>query len=299
MKVLLTGANGLLGQHLIRELLKRNEEVYAIGKGADRNAIGGTIGYRYYEADITDGLRMNEIAEEVEPDILIHAAAITQVDECELDKPGCYNANVTATRFLIDAIKPFNAKIIFLSTDFIFDGTGGPYKEDAIPSPVNYYGSTKVQAEKAVMESGLPYAILRTILVYGSTIAGTRPNILTWAISNLKQGNAIKVVTDQQRTPTFIEDLVQGVLLAMQPGKEGIFHIGGKEELSPYDIVIRVAQRLNLNQQLISKADSSNFTQPAERPLRTGFDISKAEKELGYSPKSFEEALEIVIKKFE
>src|SRR5690606_41233611 len=135
--------------------------------------------------------------------------AMTQVDECELNKPDCYNSNVTATRFIIDALKPYHSKIIYLSTDFVFDGKSGPYKEEDPTNPVNYYGSTKVQAEKAVQESGLPYAMVRTILVYGSTIPGTRKNIRSWIIEKHKNGHPVKEHADQILEPTYMVERAQ------------------------------------------------------------------------------------------
>ena len=285
MKVAVTGSNGLLGQHLVSELIKKGIAVYAISKGPDRNPVGGQTGYYYFNLDIRDGVQVKEAIEKIQPDILVHAAAMTQVDDCELNKPDCYNSNVTATRFLIDAIKPFGTKIIFLSTDFVFDGKTGPYTEEDIPSPVNYYGSTKVQAEKAVQESGLPYAIVRTILVYGSTIPGTRANILTWLTENLENGKTIKVVADQIRNPTHVEDLAKGIILIIEKQKEGIYHIGGSQTLSVYDMAIKLAERNNYDKSLIQKVDASVFSQPAERPLVTGLDISKAKRELGYEVK--------------
>jgi dTDP-4-dehydrorhamnose reductase len=287
MKIAVTGSNGLLGQHLVQELLRKGYEVHAISRGEDRIPLGGQSGYYYYNADIRDGVRMKELMDAIRPEVMIHCAAMTQVDECELNKPDCYNSNVTATRFIIDALKPYHSKIIYLSTDFVFDGKSGPYKEEDPTNPVNYYGSTKVQAEKAVQESGLPYAIVRTILVYGSTIPGTRKNIRSWIIENLKNGHPIKVVSDQIRNPTHVEDLAKGIVLIIEKHKEGIFHLGGPETMSPYDMAMKIAELGHFDKSLIQKVDASSFSQPAERPKVTGLDISKARKELGYEPREF------------
>src|SRR5215211_4332221 len=166
MKILVTGANGLLGQTIIKHLLEKKYDVVATGRGPDRLAVTPSAPTYYKSIDITDGPAIEQFILEHKPDVIVHAAAMTQVDQCELNKQECYNINVTATRFIIDAAKAIDARFIFVSTDFIFDGNDGPYKEDAQPAPVNYYGSTKMVAEKAVMESGLDYAIARTILVY-------------------------------------------------------------------------------------------------------------------------------------
>lgn len=291
MNIIVTGANGLLGQHLVTALVKFGYGMLALGKGECR--IKDFTG-KYLDLDITDGVAVREVIVSHKPDLIIHAAAMTNVDECEKDKQECYNVNVTATRFLIDAAKEVHSKIIYLSTDFIFDGMTGPYQEEDIMAPVNYYGSTKVAAEKAVMESDLRWAIVRTVLVYGQTVEGTRTNIINWVKSSLEQEKHIKVVSDQFRTPTFVDDLVTGIMLLIEKNLDGIFHISGKEEMTPYDMAIETAKFLKLDESLIEKVDSSTFSQAGLRPAKTGFRIDKARKELGYEPRSFRESLEIM-----
>ena len=290
MKVLVTGANGLLGQELINLLLKKDLEVIATSKGPSRLDI--PVGERllYKDLDITDGLSSHKTLTEYKPDIIIHAAAMTHVDECELNKIDCYNINVTATRFLIEAAKEINARFIYVSTDFIFDGSSGPYKEEDEPKPLNYYGSTKLSAETEVIESGLEWTIVRTVLVIGNAQAN-RSNIINWVKEKLEKGEKIKVVDDQFRTPTYTEDLAKGILLIVEKGAQGIFHISGKDLLTPYQIAIKAAEHFRLDNSLIEKADVTSFSQPALRPPRTGFYIDKARKELGYEPLSFDEGL--------
>ena len=294
MKILLTGANGLLGRHLVKKLAEKGYEVIATAKGESKiNSIGnGKV--KFFSLDITDGAAVNKLMNEVKPDVLLHTAAMTQVDECELNKIDCWNTNVTATRFLIDSAKETKSRIIFISTDFVFDGLHGPYKEEDEPNPVNYYGSTKLAAEKAVIQSGLDWAIVRTVLVVGNTEDGQRQNILTWVKEKLEKGETIKVVDDQVRTPTYVEDLADGIILILEKKSKGIFHIAGKDTLTPYQIARQTAEFLKLNSKLIEKSDASNFTQAALRPPTTGFKIDKAKKELSYQPHSFNEILKEV-----
>jgi len=294
MKVLLTGANGLLGRHLVKKLAEKVYEVIATAKGESKiNSISnGKV--KFFSLDITDGAAVNKLMDEVRPDVLLHTAAMTQVDECERNKIDCWNTNVTATRFLIDSAKETKSRIIFISTDFVFDGLHGPYKEEDEPNPVNYYGSTKLAAEKAVIQSGLDWAIVRTVLVVGNTEDGQRQNILTWVKEKLEKGETIKVVDDQVRTPTYVEDLADGIILILEKKSKGIFHIAGKDTLTPYQIARQTAEFLKLNSKLIEKSDASNFTQAALRPPTTGFKIDKAKKELSYQPHSFNEILKEV-----
>lgn len=291
MKIMVTGANGLLGQVLIKQLVEKKYPVVATGKGPGRLIVAALEGYEYKELDITDGPAVEEFVLYEKPSLIVHAAAMTQVDQCELDKQACYNVNVTATRFLLDAAKAVKARFIFVSTDFIFDGNNGPYKEDDEPAPVNYYGSTKLVAEKAVMESGLDWAIARTILVYGSVPTTGRTNIIAWIKQSLQNKVQIKMVTDQLRTPTFVHDLAAGIILMIEKNAKGIYHLSGEEKMTPYEMAVETAKFFGYDEGLIAKSSSPDIRQPAVRPPRTGFDISKAKKELGFQPVTFSEGL--------
>jgi dTDP-4-dehydrorhamnose reductase len=289
MKVLVTGANGLLGQELIDVLIRKNYQVIATSKGPSRlREYAGKITYE--DLDITDGLASHEVITRHRPDVIIHAAAMTQVDQCELHKIECYNINVTATRFIVEAAREIQCKLIYVSTDFIFDGSSGPYKEEDEPRPLNYYGSTKLSAETEIIESGLDWSIVRTVLVIGKAEAN-RSNIISWVKQKLEKREKIKVVDDQFRTPTFTEDLAKGIALVIEKNAHGIYHISGKDLLTPYEIALKTAEHFHLDNSLIEKADATSFSQPALRPPRTGFKIDKARKDLGYEPITFDEGL--------
>jgi dTDP-4-dehydrorhamnose reductase len=221
---------------------------------------------------------------------------MTQVDDCERNKDACWDTNVAATRYLIQAAEKYNAFFVFLSTDFIFDGLEGPYREDDPPNPLSYYGASKVAAERMIKNSKLPWAIVRTVLVYGTAIDMQRSNIITWVKNNLQQGKKIKVVDDQWRTPTLVQDLAEGCKLVADKQATGVFHISGSEMLTPYEMAVQTAQFFKLDLRLIEKVNAKSFVQPAKRPAKTGFVIDKAVQELGYQPRSFAEGLEIVAK---
>jgi dTDP-4-dehydrorhamnose reductase len=296
MKVLVTGANGLLGQHLIKLLIDTTaHDVIATGRGESRIPFTTSPRYSYFPLDITDGMEVASFMDFHLPDIIIHTAATTQVDICEADQVACYNTNVTATRFLVSAAESTKARFIYISTDFVFDGLEGPYTETSVPGPINYYGSTKLAAEKSVMESGLNWCIARTVLVYGNIFTGNRSNIISWVQENLENGKKIKVVSDQWRTPTYVKDLAKGILLAIEKNATGIYNISGEEMLSPYDMANATAGYLQLDKTLIEKVDASTFSQPAKRPAKTGFIIDKAKQELGFKPLSFEEGMKSML----
>lgn len=296
-KVLVTGANGLLGQKLIG--LLRNDisvELIGTGKGASRLPESWAGSYTWMELDITDREEVLEVFAATKPDSVIHTAAMTQVDDCEKDREGCRILNVDAVKYVIEACEKQDSHLIHLSTDFIFDGEDGPYTEEAVPNPVNYYGETKLEAEYLLLASNIRWAIVRTVLVYGIAQDMSRSNIILWVKKSLEQGKTILVVNDQWRTPTLAEDLAEGCILIMKKGATGIFNISGADFLTPYDMAIQTAEYFGLDKSLITESDSKLFTQPAKRPARTGFNIDKAKKELGYSPKSFLAGIGILAK---
>lgn len=294
--LLVTGANGMLGRQLIGRLLAdRAYRILATGKGLCRLPFATGERFAYHEMDITDGVSVTDFILNEKPAAIIHAAAMTQPDPCELDPIACWNVNVTATRFIMDAAAAIGSFLIYISTDFVFDGAAGPYRETDMPCPVNYYGSSKLAAEKAVMASPVDSCILRTVLVYGKALSGMRPNLVSWVKDSLEQGTPIKVVCDQWRTPTYVDDLARAVLLALERRPKGIYHVSGNEGMSPYDMALRVAAQMGKDASGISRVDASTFTQPAQRPMRTGFIIEKATRELGFVPRRFDDALREIL----
>jgi dTDP-4-dehydrorhamnose reductase len=223
---------------------------------------------------------------------------MTHVDECEKHQEACYRANVLATKYLIAAAEKIQSHFIFVSTDFIFSGLNGqnPYTEEAKPDPVNYYGQTKLDGEELLKHTNLKWAIARTVLVYGLANDLSRSNIILWVKSSLEAGKQIQVVDDQVRTPTLAEDLAAGCILMAEQGATGIFNISGSELLTPYQMAMETADYFGLNQELIVRTDSTKFTQPARRPMKTGFVIEKAKNQLGYRPKTFREGISILAK---
>jgi len=294
MKVLITGANGLLGQKLVDLYsLMPHHEVLATGKGECRFPIvANTISYA--TLDITNQQEVISVFESFRPNVLIHTAAMTNVDECETDKKGCWQLNTKAVGYLITASEKIDCHIVHVSTDFIFDGTHGPLMETALPNPINYYGESKLEAEKFIMKSACTWAIARTVLVYGITHNMSRSNIILWVKNSLERGTKIKVVDDQWRTPTLAEDLANGCYLLAENKSTGIFNISGKDFLTPYDMAIMTAEYFNLDKSLIEKTDGSKFQQTAKRPPKTGFIIDKASNILGYQPHSFKEGIAIL-----
>ncbi len=294
-KILITGSNGLLGQKLVHHLVNKQVEVLATSKGENRIAM--KKGYRYLPLDITDKEAVMQLFRNEKPDTVINTAAMTNVDACEQEKAGCRLLNVTAVEHLTEACKPEDAHLIHLSTDFVFDGKAGPYTEEDEPAPLSFYGQSKLDSEKIVIKSGLTHwSIVRTIIVYGVADAMSRSNIVLWAKAALESGKEIRIVNDQFRTPTLAEDLAEGCArIALQKAK-GIYHLSGKDFMSILELVKRVATAYQLPWQQIHPVTSDQLRQTAARPLKTGFILDKARREIGYNPHSFEEGLRLLAK---
>lgn len=293
-KILITGSNGLLGQKLIALLLPNLEiELLATSRGA--NKLAGLYPHLPFASlDVTNAAEVDQVIAAYRPTHLIHTAAMTNVDECEINREACWRLNVDAVQHLTEAAAKYHLHLIHLSTDFIFDGHNGPYDETAVANPISYYGESKLAAEEIVQRSTGPWAIVRTVLVYGIVHDYGRSNIVLWVKNSLENQKTIQVVDDQFRTPTLAEDLALGCWLIAQQDATGIFNIASKEILTPYDMALQVAAYFKLNTAYITRANAASFTQTAKRPARTGFIIQKAEEELGFRPRSFAEGIAVV-----
>ncbi len=295
-KILLTGSNGLLGQKLVSLILDETQhKLIATSKGDNR--ICSRTDINYQSLDITDLSELHKAVFSFRPDAIINTAAMTNVDACESDKEACWSLNVNAVENLVKVSKEFNVQLVHLSTDFVFDGENGPYSEEDMPNPLSYYGKSKLESEKVIINSGLKnWAIARTIIVYGVVENMSRSNVVLWAKGALEKGEHINVVDDQYRSPTYAMDLAKGCLSIVEKEQSGLFHLSGKDLMSIIELVYRVADYYGLDKSIINPIKSAVLNQAAKRPPYTGFDLSKAKEWLDYTPMSFEEGLDALTK---
>jgi dTDP-4-dehydrorhamnose reductase len=294
MRILITGSNGLLGQKLVAALRSDAAvELIATSRGPDRTPM--PLGGAYRPMDITVEAEVDAVFDAVRPEVVIHTAAMTNVDACELDPAACQLQNVTATAHLVQAARRHHSHFIHLSTDFIFDGLNGPYREEDAPAPLSVYGRSKLESERIVMNAGLAgWAIARTIIVYGVAPGLSRSNVVLWAKAALEKGEPIRVVDDQWRMPTLAEDLADGCIRIAKRRAHGVFHLCGPDGMTILELVGRVGRYFGLDTKVVSPVKSADLGQPARRPPRTGFLLDKARRELGYAPRSFEEGLAVL-----
>lgn len=290
-RIIITGSNGLLGQKLIKLLVKMNTYyIYGVSKGENR--LNDKKGYTFISLDITDQNALSELIENIKPSFIIHTAAMTNVDTCELHKKKCDIINVDTVRTLVENCKKNNIHLIHLSTDFIFDGIKGFYKEEDIPNPVNYYGLSKLRSERIIINSNIKHTIIRTILVYGLT-DDNKNNIVLWIKNSIENKQHINLVTDQLRMPTLVDDLAQACIYALKNNIEGVYNVSSNQLMSIYELAIEVANAFDLDKSFVNAIPSSSLNQPAKRPPTTGFDLTRSINKLKLPSFSFAERLQV------
>lgn len=269
MKFFVTGGSGLLGGNFVSLAGSRiGHEVIATGLKHDA---GITL-------DITDRAKTLKAISENAPDVVVHAAAMTNVDMCEKEKGMARKVNVDGTRNVADACAKSGAKMIFISTDYVFDGKQGrPYSEDDETNPINFYGRTKLEGERIVLALN-GSTVVRTTVIYG--FGGHKLNFVTWVIDSLKKGNKTTVVTDQFNSPTFARSCAEGILAISEKNASGIYNLVGKSCTNRYDFAVKIAQKFGLSSELLVPVDSATLNQPAKRPRNSCLSTGKAEREL-------------------
>ena len=293
MRILITGSNGLLGQKLVAQLLQKGIDFMASSLGVNRN--NDCPGENYRTMDICKRDEIAEVFKEFKPTHVIHTAAMTNVDACELNPQECKSLNVDSVQLLANQCLAEHCHFQLLSTDFLFYGSKGNYQEEDAPNPLSIYGHSKLQAEEYIKDlPSLQFSIVRTIIVYGTGNQLSRSNIVKWAKEALHEGKELSIIDDQFRAPTWADDLAWACIRICELNENGIFHISGPETMSIYEIVERIAKHYQLPMDQVKRTTSFSLSQPAVRPPRTGFNLSKANSRLGYAPKSLEETLDFI-----
>ena len=289
-RILITGSDGLIGQALQRKLANWPEaDVLATGLDASPRFLSGSGGY--VPLDVTDHGAVERLFLDFAPTAVVHLAAMSKVEACEQDKEACWRLNVDATANIARLCKYHGARLVFLSTDFLFDGKSGPYAEDDCPSPINAYGRSKQAAENAIRLSGLnKSATVRTSLVFGTGDDLKRLNIATLMVRELKAGASFLAASDQLRSPTYAPDLADGLRRIIQLEKSGLYNLAGREQLSVFDLCRLAAPVFGFDPNLIEPTTTAALHPDAPRLLNGGLLILRAESELGFRPRPPAEA---------
>jgi len=287
-KVLVIGANGLLGQKIVETFLD-DFEVHGIGRKNKPSLEFDK--FNYTVCDITNREQILELVRTFEPHFIVNSAAYTNVDGCEDEKEDCWKINVVGVENLAKAAKRFGIHVVHISTDYVFDGVEGNYDEESRPKPLGYYGRTKLAAENALISSGIDCAIVRTMVLFGMGI-DLNHNFVTWIIEKLTNGESINIVDDQFGHPTLVDDLAKAILKIVDLKKTGIYNIAGSECMSRFELAQKIAEVFDLNSALIHSIKTKDLNQKAPRPLNSSFDLNKTLKEIGFQLSDVEKGLQ-------
>lgn len=284
MKLLITGASGLYGSKLAQLALEQSIEVYS------SDIQSRTVYGNFVKMDVTNKAQVEEVFQCVKPDVVVHAATLTDVDKCELDKDLAWKINVEGTKNINYASELTESFLMYISTDYVFSGEKGNYVESDAADPLNYYGLTKLIAEE-IVGTRPQFLIARPSVMYGATPAAGKVNFALWLIETLRKGERVKIVTDQWNTPTLNTSLAEMTLDAINRRLTGTYHLCGATRVSRFEFAREIAQVFDLDQTLITKAKSSEFSWLALRPTDSSLDTSLAKRNLTCKPLELRDAL--------
>ncbi len=277
MKILVTGAHGLLGRSLLQQ---HSDDVELLGCGRSADPVAERP---YYQAQLLEPGAAAGLLAEVRPDWVIHTAALTNVDLCETERAEARQINLDMVAQLAQACVQVNAGLVQLSTDYVFDARGGPYGESDATCALSHYGQLKLESERCVLEAPLKGLVVRTLWLYGY-IVDTRPNLITWPLAALGRGEKLKIVDDQWGNPTYVDDLAGVLLQLCRRHATGLYHMGGADFMTRYQLLLQLAQFFGLDAGLVEPMSTQTAAQQAPRPLRSGLRTEALEAFLGYRP---------------
>ncbi|MCC7439275.1 MAG: SDR family oxidoreductase [Armatimonadetes bacterium] len=289
MNVLITGVEGQLGRVLLRVLRRESNWDFA---GLTR-----THFQTAKEAIPVDPLSKTSWRQALatvnwHPNVIINAAAMTNVDRCESNREEAWQSNAQLAETVTRIARIFDSKVIQISTDYVFDGQSGPYSETDKPNPINYYGRTKLAAENICTQSAVPLAIVRTMWLYGHT-RSTKMNFVRWLCQELSEGKSVSVVSDEFGNPTLLDDLAYAIFQIIQKDICGIINVSGEERMSRLEFAHGIAEHLDLDATLISPITNAELHRIAPRPLQSGFLTIKAKSLFGLQTRPLKHGLMI------
>ena len=279
-RVLLTGARGQLGQALTK-VLSQSVDLLPTARQADGS--GMTV------CDVSDWGQVTEVVGSFAPHVIVNAAAYTHVDGNEREPERARRINTQGVEHLLTAGKKAGAKIVQISTDYVFDGLAGPYLEGDETRPLSVYGRTKLEAERRVLD-GNGHLVVRANVLFGPDMDAPS-SFVGWVVHALKEEREISIVDDQVNNPTLTTHLAEAVGVAIKRGATGLFHYGGLEFATRFEFARKIAQHFSLDRQWMSPITTAKLNQAATRPLKSGLVCSKMKMELGVTNVTLKDAL--------
>ena len=244
-------------------------------------------------ASFTNRREIREVCLNIRPTVIVNTAAYTNVDGCEHDKQEAWVVNVKGVENLVQMSRLVDAHLIHFSTDYIFDGTKGPYTEEDKPNPLGYYGKTKLASENVCKGGNIHYTIIRTNVLYGAT-SPHHQDFVSWLLAKLEKGEKVKVVNDQYSNPTLVDDLGIAVERIIKRKRYGIYNIAGADWLNRWEFARRIAEYFGYSRELIEPITTEELAQSAPRPKYGGLVTLKAETDLRMKMSSIENGLSMI-----
>jgi dTDP-4-dehydrorhamnose reductase len=277
-RVLITGGTGLLGVAIQRSLPK---DIQGFANYFPERSLPKPLPFPIRAADVSDRIQMKAVFDWAKPDAVIHAAAVGSVDFAERNREQTRKVNVGGTEVVAELCQIFKSRLIYVSSNAVFDGRTPFYSETAPVNPINYYGQLKVEAEKVVRESKTSWAIVRPILMYGWPYHGERDNPVTSWVRSLEDNKPIKVVDNVFSKPLPVWSCAECIWAVIRQNRDGIYHVAGRDHITLYEFALQVADVFGLDKGLISPVPDAYFPEIAPRPRDTSFNTTKMETELG------------------
>ena len=287
MKFLVTGSAGLVGTQIIKDLAESNDEIYACYNNSKPELGIAT------PLDLTNSENIIKTIDNIKPDIIIHLAAMTNVDQCEKEKDLALEINAKATQTLARQAAKHASFLVYVSTDYVFDGESGMKKESDITNPVDYYGRSKLEGENILDKMTSTWCIARTSTPFG--FHKTKKSFPLFIMENLRAKKQVTIVTDQFTSPTYVPNLSKMLIEISTRQITGVIHIAGATRISRFDMASLVADKLYLDKDLIKPVTIKEMNWTAKRPKDSSLDVSKATRILKEKPMKVEPALDLFL----
>ena len=286
LKFLVTGSAGLIGQQVVKDLSKSNQVFSCYNESKPEYGDSVKMDLKNYEM-------ISSVLTEIKPDVVIHLGAMTGVDICEKEKTSASEINTKATEIIAKECSKLNSFLVYVSTDYVFDGNFGMYKEDDVANPLGFYGKSKLEGEKAVQNFSTNWCIARTSTPFG--LHPTKKSFPMWVIENLQKQKQIDVLIDQFTSPTYIPNLSRMLIEISERRITGIIHVAGASKISRYQMASMVSDKLNLDGTLLKQISMNKMKWVAQRPKDSSLDVSRASSILNEKPQKIDQSLNLFI----
>lgn len=287
MKFLVTGSTGLVGNQVVKDLSRSADQIYSC-----YHNVVPQFGIPM-QMDLLNSENIQNVIEKVRPEFVIHLAAMTNVDQCEIEKELAMKINAKATEIISKQAARLGAFFLYVSTDYVFEGKDGMKKESDKPNPIGSYGKSKLEGEKAVRDLASSWCIARTSTPFG--IHSTKKSFPLWVVENLQAKKEIRAVTDQYTSPTYVPNLSRMLIELVRRQIAGVIHVAGATRISRFEIANMIADKLNFDKKLLKPVSTNEMNWIAKRPKDSSLDVSKAFSILNEKPLAIEQGLDYFV----